>query len=646
MSDNSKTLSAEIYNSEKTKEPIETVLKTDQRVLSRITDGIYRQPASALRELISNAYDADATEVIIYTDAPRFGQISVRDNGRGLTPEMLEHLIKHIGGSAKRDIDGKTLGITSKGDENLSPGGRKLIGKLGIGLFSVAQFTRHFLIITKTKDDKFRTIADITLGPVAGPGVKKIDNRSGHQEIETGHARIWRERAGENDSQGTEIKLLELLPRTKAELASDDLWSKIELQKDYPDEVNIEPPRFHVGRMMPKQTEVLDKPPQLPWNETDSPRERFFKFVYAVKNTVETVSDSVDLDILCDHYLQTLWNLALSSPLEYIETHPFDLPMGKDMQFYELENRPKGQSKRLHFKMGETPRKELKLKASNGATKASFEVYIDGVQLLRPILFKNLPKTSNAVQTPLLFIGRDVQKFEKKPVELSGGPLSFEAYLFWAPKIIPKQHQGVILRVGNAAGALFDKTFMSYQVSEQTRTRQITAEIYVHEGLDGALNLDRESFNYAHPHYQYLLKWLHSALRQLANKHKELGKVARSAKVTEQGERTRAEVEKKVVRSLKDKGIDDIPDVIIFDEGTTDVRELRNNGSIALRRKIVLPQSSAKNHTGPEVERRKILEMKAIAIAQILNGWGLLDDLSYSDQEKLIRDILEIAIPE
>ena len=32
---------------------------------------------------------------------------------------------------------------------SLSPGGRRLIGKIGIGLFSVSQLTRHFQIITK-----------------------------------------------------------------------------------------------------------------------------------------------------------------------------------------------------------------------------------------------------------------------------------------------------------------------------------------------------------------------------------------------------------------------------------------------------------------------------------------------------------------
>lgn len=56
-------------------------LNTDEKVLARVTDGIYRQPASAIRELISNAYDADAANVWIDTDVPRFKNIVVRDDG-------------------------------------------------------------------------------------------------------------------------------------------------------------------------------------------------------------------------------------------------------------------------------------------------------------------------------------------------------------------------------------------------------------------------------------------------------------------------------------------------------------------------------------------------------------------------------------
>ena len=69
-----KKLVAEIAKNQKSGKVSVAILRTDDRVLARITDGIYRQPASAIRELISNAYDADATNVIVHTDAPRFDQ--------------------------------------------------------------------------------------------------------------------------------------------------------------------------------------------------------------------------------------------------------------------------------------------------------------------------------------------------------------------------------------------------------------------------------------------------------------------------------------------------------------------------------------------------------------------------------------------
>jgi hypothetical protein len=644
MPKSAQTLAEKIRVSERRK-PVDAFLATDQRVLARITDGIYRQPSSALRELISNAYDADASEVIISTDAPRFNQISVRDDGLGLSPKTLAHLVEHIGGSPKRTEEGKELGVTADQNEYLSPGGRQLIGKLGIGLFSVAQFTRHFLIITKIKGDTHRTIADITLGHIAGQQ-RMLAEDEGRHDIETGHARIWREPTPDKESQGTEIKLLELLPRTRAELASDDLWARIDFERSEGEPQATTPPSWHIGRMKPKQNELLDLQPQLPWTEDDDRRIRFEKLVRAVRGAAESASEVVDLDTLFDHYLQTLWTLSLSVPLEYIEEHPFDIPAGGECLFYELENRSRGQAEALKLKKGETPRQELKLRTPNGTTKKPFVVIVDGVQLFRPILYSNLPKTKAAVRDPLLFVGRDTQKFANKPEMLSGGTLEFEAYLFWAPRIIPKQHQGVIVRVGNASGALFDRTFMGYQVSEQTRTRQITAEVFVRQGLDDAINIDRESFNYAHPHYQYLVKWLHSALRQLANRHKDIGKRTRSEKLAHEGKRIREKVDDRVESALKAHGVEDIPEVVLLESGRqAEARQLRRQGTIALRREAVLPASSAKL-TVAEEQRQRLAEKKAVAIVQLLHGWGLLDDLSYDDQEKLVRGIIDIVLVE
>jgi len=647
MMDLTTTLAEQIRASETSHEPVETILATDERVLARITDGIYRQPSSALRELISNAYDADATEVVILTDAPRFGQIAVRDNGQGLTPEVLEHLVGHIGGSAKRSEEGKDLGVTAADNEDYSPGGRKLIGKLGIGLFSVAQFTRHFLIITKTKGDSYRTVADITLGPVAGSDASKRAVGTSRQRIRTGQARIWREYAEDKDSHGTQIELLELLPRTRAELASEDQWAKIEFDDGDEEAIKVLPPKFHIGRMQRGSSGMLSKEPQLPWTETDAPRRRFERLVDAVLRTSTTMGETVDLDELCDRYLQTLWTLALSAPLEYVQIHPFDLVPLDDMAFYELENAPRGQAREIDLEINESPRKHFGLTTPNGSGGIPFDVFVDGVQLCRPIVYKGLPKASTALQTPLLFVGQHSQDFSGKPIELSGGPLEFEAYLFWAPRIVPKQHQGVIIRVGNASGALFDRTFLGYQISEQNRLRQITAEVFVKTGLDGAINLDRESFNYAHPHYQYLVRWIHSALRQLANRQKGIGSSIRSQRLREEGETIRADVSARVAESLRSRGVKDLPSVLLLDSSNRSrAPELRAEGTIAIRREAIIPASTAIHATKTEAERRKTADAKAIAIVQLLHGWGLLSELSFDEQEHLVRDILEIMMAE
>ncbi len=639
-------LARTIRATEKNHTPVEGKLETDELVLARITEGIYRQPASALRELVSNAYDADATEVVILTDAPRFGQITVRDNGRGLSPEILTHLVKHIGGSAKRSEVGKELEVTSSANVNRSPGGRQLIGKLGIGLFSVAQFTRHFLIITKTAGDDFRTVADITLGRrEERQEVLPLDHQD-QRKFETGHFRVWRERASDKDAQGTEIKLLDLLPRTRDELASDDVWTRQDYLIQDPEAEKSEPPTMHIGRMQ-KGSGVLSIQPALPWDETDGPRERFEKLVQKLRALVTNDRESVDLRKECDNYLWTLWTLAISAPVSYLEGHPFDLVNDGEILFFEVENRLRGQARPAEIPNKKTPRKALKLKAPDGPTAGCFEVFMDGVQLLRPILFRDLPRTKSAVKNSLIFIGRHREEFGQKPRELTDGPLEFEAYLFWAPKIIPKQNQGVILRVGNASGALFDPDFMGYETSELTRKAQVTAEIFVSEGLDSAINIDRESFNYAHPHYQTLTKWLHSAFRQFSNRHKELGKQLRTTKLRKEGAQAREKISEKVQLALKDRGIEDLPEVeLLVPSRKSEAAKLRRDGVIVLHRDVVIPPSPQTRHTEAETQRRTLAEKKAIGITQLLHGMGLLDSLSYAEQEKLIKDILEIVLLE
>lgn len=223
--DYSRLFAEEIIQNINTNKRASTILKTDQKVLARITDGIYRQTSSALRELICNAYDADAENVYIETDVPRFDRIIVRDDGNGMSPATLSNMLHHIGGSAKRNVKKSDLEIFDKNDPTLSPvKKRKLIGKIGIGLFSVAQLTRDFSIVTKQRGTDYYIIADIVLHNFSEEQIQEIEKRG--ESFQTGEVKVYTRKAEDKNSHGTDIILRNLKKSAIDELRSVDIWQQ------------------------------------------------------------------------------------------------------------------------------------------------------------------------------------------------------------------------------------------------------------------------------------------------------------------------------------------------------------------------------------------------------------------------------------
>ena len=106
-------------------------------------------------------------------------------------------------------------------------------------------------------------------------------------------------------------------------------------------------------------------------------------------------------------------------------------------------------------------------------------------------------------------------------------------------------------------------------------------------------------------------------------------------------------MEERVETALKARGVEDVPEVVLVEPAKqSEMRKLRSEGTIAMRKDVVMPPSPAKYKTSADDERQKLAEKKAVAIVQLLHGWGLLEKLSYQEQEKLIRDILEIVLLE
>ena len=303
--------------------PVETRLKTDEQVIARVTDGIYRQPASAFRELVANAYDADATNVVIKTDAPRFKRISIEDDGNGMNEEALVNLCHHIGGSAKRKERGASLGITQAKDTLLSPGGRRLIGKIGIGLFSVSQLTRKFHIITKTKDSPQRLIASVVM--------RQFDGKPDESEYESGLVKLWKEPASDLNAHGTTIVLDGMREQARQTLSSTNFWMSLKQAREIEPEANLlRVPKYFIGSSdVRADVEVLADIPghgsqTLPWLPGDGPFEKFNKLVQVVWDEANHGNSNAKLDSIFDIYLRVVWQLSLSIPLHYINGHPFD----------------------------------------------------------------------------------------------------------------------------------------------------------------------------------------------------------------------------------------------------------------------------------------------------------------------------------
>lgn len=636
-------------------QPALTRLKTSERVLARVTDGIYRQPSSALRELISNAWDADARNVTITTDAPRFQNIVIRDDGSGMDYRTLTRLLHMIGGSSKRREEGQELGVTSAEDAELTPAGRQLIGKIGIGLFSVSQLARAFRIITKVKGNDYHLVADVRLRAYSeDPTDDTLRDES--DEFVSGEVYVTREHREDAAAHGTDIYLDDIKPRVRELLRSADRWRAIAEREqaiaagdsDTASTIAVAEPNLHIGWIGPRSGnsgEIAEyaKRPHLPWTQETSSGERMALLMDAVEQ-IATSQNRPDLANTLDSYLQTIWELGLSSPVDYVETHPFDLPAESGLYLFWLANEGRAQSVEVSMLPGETVRQAVAARAPghpilvSGSTDPAggFKVVMDGVEIRRPIRFHFVQPSRAGLDKPMMFVGRYSPDLARVSASQRGGSLEVEGYLFWNGRVVPKENNGLLVRIRGTSGALFDEGFFKYQVSEQTRLRQITSELFVPRGLDAALNIDRESFNFAHPHVQLVTGWVHRALRQLTNQHKYISQRLREERHQAGAEAARSAVNAMAAEVWRSRrGLEPQPEVSIAASADQAV-VARRQGYYALTPDVLGGLQPTGANTDLEVQNR------VAALVTVLSAFGVLEDRPYEEGQALIRNILQI----
>lgn len=144
--------------------------------------------------------------------------------------------------------------------------------------------------------------------------------------------------------------------------------------------------------------------------------------------------------------------------------------------------------------------------------KFKFKVDMDGVYLKKPIYF---PKDNPARKD-----NKQIIKTFNETIKISADKsLSFFGYFYsWNELLVPREFNGVAIRIKNIPIAErfgFDTTFLGYpSYTDQLFRNWITGEIYVQEGLEDAMSIDRRSFRKTHLEYIALQNWVHEFLRK------------------------------------------------------------------------------------------------------------------------------------
>src|SRR5712692_10755931 len=128
-------------------EPFTSQITVDKTIVSLLSKFAYeRSFPYALREVVSNAYDADATEARITIDLAKDKAV-ILDNGTGMTREEFDFYLRIAG--------------QKRGKRETPKFGRKRIGQFGVGFLAILPFCESLQITSTTENSEECFSADI-----------------------------------------------------------------------------------------------------------------------------------------------------------------------------------------------------------------------------------------------------------------------------------------------------------------------------------------------------------------------------------------------------------------------------------------------------------------------------------------------------
>lgn len=489
-------------------------IRVHEKALAHLSRGLYRSPASALRELVSNAWDANATVLRISTNYPLFFQLAIEDNGVGFTKDDFVDLMEGGIGNSEKRSDAQPL-IND----------RPVIGRLGIGMLGIAQITGAFTVTSKPKKGEgFR--ARVHLYDLLKSRLDRND-KSIMQEVAVEVAPSGGEQHLKED-QIEPVRIIDVGEYSFESYSPQDYKFGTLIVAD---DVH---PTFVDTFQKSLNFEKFKRPP-LDWSKA-----------------LNIVSKVHSLQELGD-YWRLLWELSAACPLPYLSD-------------------------------GAVPRK-LIAEEQERLLAHNFKVIVDGIQLFKPVRLRDNPG------------GYTTRKIERVTRKIYGKNLVFHGYTVVQDglSIRPDELRGILIRIKNVAIGYYDPSLLDYRFNEGPRSRWLTGEIFVDEGLEDALNIDRDSFNRFHPEYRAIQEYVHKVLQEevFPDVYKQISKRSMDREISKEiaREERLGDVLSRVIKGrvnvredTKASSSEQLPTVSISEKGATVEVVLPNNETIKTKR--------------------------------------------------------------
>lgn len=242
-------------------------LKARSHILSLLGDELIGSDALAVFELVKNSYDADATNVdIIFEGIGTDNQkLTIKDNGHGMTSEVIDKVWLTLGTDFKRGVNRKT-----------SQKGRVSLGNKGVGRLAVHKIASNIDLKTKVLESNL-------VHHLSFNWQKLIDSEEYIQNIEVELDSYESNQKDFPDNQGTEIVLTDF---------KDKKWSKTKIRDFYRKVSSIKSP-FGITENNDDHFNVtIDLGDKKKWIEDiHKPKEILEKAVYKFKFILEKSSD-------------------------------------------------------------------------------------------------------------------------------------------------------------------------------------------------------------------------------------------------------------------------------------------------------------------------------------------------------------------